>query len=256
MTSQLETVRPDDYLLRLAASDLGRAYKSLVLQQLRVAPGSAVVDLGCGPGTDLPAFAEAVGPTGRVLGVDTDAAALTLAAGRVAELAWVQLAEADIHHLDLDDGSVDRVHTDRVVQHVDDPAAVVREAARVLAGGGVAAFAEPDWDTLVVDHPDAGLPVAYRRFVTERVVRNARVGRELPALCVGAGLTVTGVVPVTSVFRDLGEADRLLGFERVTRRAVAAGYLTAEQSVRWLDHLRAGLVFASVTLFVTVAEKP
>ena len=158
MTSPLETVRPDDYLLRLAASDLGRAYKSLVLEQLRVAPGSVVVDLGCGPGADLPAFAEAVGPAGRVLGVDTDVAALALAAERVAELPWVQLAEVDVHHLELDDASVDRVHTDRVVQHVEDPAVVVREAARVLAGGGVAAFAEPDWDTLVVDHPTPAFP--------------------------------------------------------------------------------------------------
>lgn len=255
MTTQLETVRPDDYLLRLAASDLGRAYKSLVLQQLRVTPGSAVVDLGCGPGTDLPAFADAVGPTGRVVGVDTDAAALGLAAERVAKLPWVQLAEGDVHHLRLGDGSVDRVHTDRVLQHVDDPAAAVGEAARVLAEGGVAAFAEPDWDTLVVDHPDASLPVAYRRFVTERVVRNARVGRELAALCERHGLAVTRVVPVTSVFRDLGEADRLFGFERVTRRAVAAGYLTPAQGDDWLEHLRTHPVFASVTLFVTVAEK-
>ena len=256
MTSQLESVRPDDYLLRLAASDLGRAYKSLVLQQMQVPKGAVVVDLGCGPGTDLPAFAEAVGPIGRVLGVDTDGAALRVAAERVSELAWVQVAEADVHHLELDDGSVDRVHADRVIQHVADPAGVVAQAARVLRPGGVVAFAEPDWDTLVIDHPDAALPAAYRRFVTDDVVRNARVGRQLPALCEAVGLTVTRVVPVTPVFRDLQEADRLLGFERVTRHAVAAGYLTAEQSRRWLDHLRTGRVFASVTLFVTVAEKP
>ena len=255
MTTQLETVRPEDYLLRLAASDLGSAYKSLVLGEMRIGPGACLVDLGCGPGADLPAFAEAVGPTGSVVGVDTDGAALGLAAERVAALPWVQVAEADAQHLELDDGSVDRVHTDRVLQHVDDPAAVVAEAERVLRRGGAAAFAEPDWDTLVIDHPDASLPVAYRRFVTERVVRNARIGRRLPTLCEDAGLTVTRVVPVTSVFRDLGAADRLLGFERVTRRAVAAGYLTAGQGEQWLDHLRRQPVFASVTLFVSVAEK-
>jgi ubiquinone/menaquinone biosynthesis C-methylase UbiE len=255
MTISLETTRPDDYLVRLAASDLGRAYKALVLQELRVPRGSVVVDLGCGPGADLRAFADAVGPTGRVLGVDTDVAALATAGERVSDLPWVQLAEADVHHLELDDASVDRIHTDRVLQHVADPAAVVVEAARVLRPRGVAAFAEPDWETLVVDHPEASLPVAYRRFVTERVVRNAGVGRRLPQLCEDAGLSVARVVPVTAVFRELAEADRLLGFERVTRRALGAGYLTEHQAASWLDHLGAGPVFASVTLFVTVAEQ-
>ena len=103
MTSQLETVRPDDYLLRLAASDLGRAYKALVLQQLRVAPGSAVVDLGCGPGTDLPAFAEAVGPTGRVLasprsGFGARIAGLNLVRGVLAGPGLLRTPEGQMWH--------------------------------------------------------------------------------------------------------------------------------------------------------------
>ena len=41
----------------------------------------------------------------------------------------------------------------------------------------------------------------------------------------------------------------------MTRRAVAAGYLTDDEGRSWLDHLRSAPVFASVTLFVTVAER-
>ncbi len=106
----------------------------------------------------------------------------------------------------------------------------------------------------MIDYPDPRIPLAYRRFVTEAVVRNARVGRQIPALCERAGLRVTRVVPVTSVFRDVARADALFGFHRVTRRAVAAGYLTEDEATPWLAHLRGGPLFASVTLFVTVAE--
>lgn len=254
MASTFEAERPTDYLTRLAASDLGRAYKALVVDQLNIQVGMIVVDLGCGPGADLSALALAVGPTGRVLGIDHDRGVLATAA-RVAVLhPHVHVQQGDVHRLHLPDGSVDRVHTDRVLQHVADPGAAVGEAARVLRVGGLAAFAEPDWDTLVIDYPDPAVPDAYRRFITERVVRNARIGRQLPALCEGAGLDVRRVIPITAVFQDVAQADRIFGFQRVTHRAVEAGYLTAEGARDWLRHLRAARLFASVTLFVTLAE--
>ena len=67
MTSRaFETVGPGPiaYLDRLAASDLGRAYKGRMLDELDVRAGQTVLDLGCGPGTDLGALAEAVTATG------------------------------------------------------------------------------------------------------------------------------------------------------------------------------------------------
>src|SRR4030095_218194 len=121
----------------------------------------------------------------------------------------------------------DRAHTDRVLQHVADPSRVLAEVHRVLGPDGGAVFAEPDWDTLVIDFPRPQVAVAYRRCITDQVVRNSRIGRQLPRLAEAVGLTVTRIVPVTAVFRDANEADRILGFHRVTQRAVAAGYLTA-----------------------------
>ncbi|OXR47804.1 Ubiquinone/menaquinone biosynthesis C-methyltransferase UbiE [Nocardia cerradoensis] len=72
-----EKYRANDYLRRLADSDIGRHYKAIALEQLDIQPGHTVVDLGCGPGADLGSFAAATGPAGRVVGIDSDAAALT-----------------------------------------------------------------------------------------------------------------------------------------------------------------------------------
>lgn len=252
---RLEADRPRDYLSRLAASELGRAYKSLVVDQLCLCAGASVADLGCGPGADLSSFAHAVGPTGRVVGIDHDPAAVAQATAAVLKHPQVEVSYGDVQHLDLADESMDAVHTDRVLQHVLDPGAAVRDAARTLRAGGVAVFAEPDWDTLVIDHPDPSIPRAYRRFITDAVVRNATVGRRLPGLCEAARLTVQRVIPVTAVFRDVRRADQVLGFRRVTQRAVAAAYLTEAQAAAWLTHLTSEPFFASTTMFVTVAER-
>lgn len=252
----LEAERPSDYLTRLATSDVGRAYKGMVVDEMQVRPGSTVLDLGCGPGADLLAFAAATGPAGRVIGIDRDAEAIATAARTASGVPGVKVSVGDVHQLSLADCSVDRVHTDRVLQHVEHPASVVAEAARVLRAGGVAAFAEPDWDTLAIDHPDPEIAGAYRRFIVERVVRNPRMGRQLPRLCVEQGLVAARVVPVTAVYRDAVQADQVLGFRRVTSRAVVAGYVSDTDSAEWLRHISTGRIFVSLSLFVTLCEKP
>ena len=45
-----EEARPADYLMRAAASDLGKAYKGIAAGEMAIRPGDVVLDLGCGPG--------------------------------------------------------------------------------------------------------------------------------------------------------------------------------------------------------------
>jgi ubiquinone/menaquinone biosynthesis C-methylase UbiE len=252
-TPPFEKTRPSDYLIRLAASDLGKAYKSFAVSEMTIAAGDVVLDLGCGPGADLLAFAEATGRTGRVLAVDIDPDAVHQAMGRAAALPQVEVHQADARALSIPTSSVDRVHTDRVLQHVPDPSAVLAEARRVLRMGGTAVFAEPDWDTLVIDYPDHGTARAYTRFITDEVVRNATIGRQLPRLAANAGFSVEKVTPMTAVMRDSHQADQVLGFQRVTSRAVEAGYLTQDSADSWLTFLSTPPFFASMTLFITTA---
>lgn len=247
---------PIDYLERVAATDLGRGYKQAALRLLDVDTGHTALDVGCGPGVDLPWLAEAVGPTGSVIGLDHEYAMLARARTTVAPYPQVRLELGDAHALPMADNTVDRAHADRVLQHLERPADAIAELARVLRPGGCLVLGEPDWDTLVIDHPDEQLSRAYTRHIVERIVRNAGIGRQLVRLVLGAGFNMTTVVPCTSLFREVDTADQLLGLERNARRAVAAGYLTTSDLDRWLAHLSAGPFFASVTLYLVAAELP
>lgn len=255
-SSAFETIAPDSvvYLDRLAATDLARAYKSRMLDELGLRPGHTVLDLGCGPGTDLGALAEAVTAAGEVIGVDHDQATVDTAEHRTRDLSTVTVRRGDIHDLPLPDSTADRARTDRVLQHIADPARALHEIRRVLRPGGRLVMGEPDWDTLTVDHPDSGFSRAYTQYVTDEVIRNARIGRQLARLSAEAGFTVPTVLPVTSVFRDARAADEILGLERTTRRAVAAGYFTEEGARSWLDHLSSGPFLAAMTFYIVVAE--
>jgi ubiquinone/menaquinone biosynthesis C-methylase UbiE len=250
-----EQARPEDYLLRLAASGLGQSYKRLAMSELRIIPGCTVLDLGCGPGADLPVFGDAVGAGGAVIGLDHDPNHVDQASARTAGMPQVNVRRCDIHVLDVADRSVDRVHTDRVLQHVADPQVALKEAFRVLRPGGRAVFAEPDWETLVIDYPDLAVARSYTRFVADQVVRHASIGRQLPRLSALAGFELHKVIPITAVFHDAGQADQVLGLHRVTARAVDAGYLTSNVARDWLTYLATQPFFASATLFIAVATK-
>ena len=248
-------VEPSEYMLRLAASSAGRAYKSLAVARLALTPGAAVLDLGCGPGADLPLFAQEVGSDGLVVGIDQDDTAVADAQRQVADLSQVRVQRGDVHALSFPDDRFDAIHADRVLQHVADPACAIAEAARVLRAGGRAVFAEPDWRTLVVDHPDPRLADAFSRYVNEHQIRNPRLGSQLIRLCQSVGLEPEAVIPITTVFDDLAGADQVLGFRRVTQRAVDRGLMSFEGSERWLQHLAEGPVFAAVSLFLIAAVK-
>jgi arsenite methyltransferase len=104
----------------------------------RIEAGAAVLDLGCGAGTDLLIAAQMAGADGRAIGVDMTSAMLERAqsSARAMGLANVELHEALIESLPLEDASVDVVISNGVVDLVPDKDAVFDEIDRVLRPGG------------------------------------------------------------------------------------------------------------------------
>ena len=110
----------------------------------RIEPGSVVLDLGCGAGTDLLIAAQMTGPDGRVIGVDMTSSMLERAQASAREMgiANVELHESLIESLPLEDDSVDVVISNGVIDLVPDKDAVFDEIDRVLRPGGRLQFAD------------------------------------------------------------------------------------------------------------------
>ena len=101
-------------------------------------PGQVVLDLGSGAGLDCFLASKAVGPEGRVIGVDFTPAMLEQARKNQAKLGIdnVSFRQGDIESLSLEDKSVDVVISNCVINLAPDKDAVFREAFRVLRPGG------------------------------------------------------------------------------------------------------------------------
>ncbi|RPE46650.1 methyltransferase family protein [Streptomyces sp. Ag109_O5-1] len=105
-------------------------------------PGQRVLDLGCGTGRALPALRAQVGVDGMVSGVDLTPAMLR-AALREGRDADGQLLLADACRLPLRTGAADAVFSAGLINHVPDPAAALREWARVTTPDGVLLLFHP-----------------------------------------------------------------------------------------------------------------
>ena len=115
-----------------------------LIRESGIGSGMRVLDLGSGPGDVAFLLAEAVGPSGSVIGVDLEARSVDLASRRAAQAGYanVSFAVAGDDALPADapfDAAIGRF----VLIHQRDPAAMIRRAAAAVRPGGVVAFLEP-----------------------------------------------------------------------------------------------------------------
>jgi len=108
-----------------------------LVDRLALRPGDTVLDLACGTGLNFLAVEEAIGPTGRLVGVDLSPAMLAKAREKVAAHRWanVTLIEADAARLRPLE-PLDAALCTLAIGLVPDPDAVVQAMAGAVRPGG------------------------------------------------------------------------------------------------------------------------
>jgi ubiquinone/menaquinone biosynthesis C-methylase UbiE len=128
-----------DFFVWLMTRGREAAMREQILRLARLAPGEAVLDVGCGTGTLAIAAKRQVGAAGKVQGIDASPEMLARAA-RKARRAGVDVAfsTAPAQALPFPDASFDAVLTSVMLHHLPRPARAqcAGEMRRVLKPGG------------------------------------------------------------------------------------------------------------------------
>jgi ArsR family transcriptional regulator len=122
-------------------------------------PCELLLDIGTGTGRMLELFADRID---RGVGIDSSRDMLSVARANLAAagLRHCHVRHGDMYRLPFEDGAADAVVVHQVLHYAERPAAVIAEAARTLAPGGVlvvADFAPHDLEHLRRDHAHSRL---------------------------------------------------------------------------------------------------
>jgi ubiquinone/menaquinone biosynthesis C-methylase UbiE len=230
--------------------------KQIITGLLDLRPGLDVLDVGSGTGADAIAVARAVAP-GRVVGVDRSAEMVAEARERAADAgASVEFLTGDARALDFPDDTFDRVRTERMLIHVADPEAAVRELVRVTKPGGQVVASDIDGGTVFFNSADTGLAEGLALRLTQGLA-HGWMGRQQQRYLVEAGLEDVRVVPnviLNSVAFMRIVAGGLLA------RMIADGATTEDDVTAFWTELergeREGWLCSGVVCFTVVGTKP
>lgn len=112
------------------------AYRKKAVQELNLKAGDTVVEIGCGTGLNFPQLQQAVGPEGKIIGVDLTDAMLDRARNRVEENGWpnVELVQSDAAGFQFPE-KVDGIISTFAITLVPEFDAVVHRGCRALKPG-------------------------------------------------------------------------------------------------------------------------
>lgn len=193
-----------DYTLAVSDAEIARyrimAQHALAGEQRQLAlagvtPGAVVADVGCGPAAMSVELAGLVGPTGRVIGVEREDAALTAARQLVAGSGRtnVELLQGSATATGIEPGTADVAMMRHVLAHNGgDEQQIVDHLASLVRPGGAVYLVDVDLTGMRILDGDPDLDDLTERYAAFHAARgnDPLVGLRLGKLLAAAGLEV------------------------------------------------------------------
>ncbi len=219
-----------------------RAYKAHTYALL--AAHSPVLDVGCGPGLDLPALG-----AGASIGLDASRAMCAVADGRGT------VVNADATALPFGDRCFGGVRADRVFQHLEHPGTALAELVRVCRPRGKLVLADPDQETLSITVPGVHQAMSDRVKCLRRDIgyRNGRLVATLPAALADLGLIDVTIDAFPLVLDRADQAFGLPGWPRLWKKE---GGFSDDEIDEWERATAEQPIVYSLLYLVVTATKP
>lgn len=264
MTDKVNATIADAIVARLEARGKNSFFQRMMndyLDAIRIDSCNEVLDLGCGTGVASRGIARRPRFTGAVTGIDLSPYLVEVAKRLATEDgvgARITFRSGDTRSLDLDDESFDAVIAHTLLSHVDDPSAVLREAARTVKRGGLIGIFDGDYASMTFSHEDSDEGRKYEDAIQKAIITNPRVMREMPRLLRDAGLQLLESFPY--VLAEVGKADFWVSAIESFRKLVPqSGVLNSEQINSWADarlkDSETGIFFGASNFYGYVARR-
>jgi SAM-dependent methyltransferase len=215
-----------------------------LLDRVGLGPGASCLDAGCGPGETMRLMAERAGPTGRVLGIDTDA---SLGAMALATLHEAGHRQCSFHTHDLTGGEpvpgapFDLVYARLLLFHLPPRAGVLARLWDAVAPGGHLLVQDYDLRGLTT-LPELDSVGELGRVITgvfQAMGADVHTGARLPQLFTQAGIGYPDGTAVAGRLEPLatGRAYLERTFRSVLPVALAYGITTSAGATKTLASL-------------------
>lgn len=196
-----------------------------------------IIDLGCGTGIDVLNMSQFLGDNVNVIGVDHDEALLSkgrhAAAGKN-----VHFVQSEAHQIPFEDDSIDGLRTERLIQHLTEPEAVVAEVKRVLKPNGSFLIVETDWASLVFYHGNILVQEKVVHYLTRKKINNGFAARKLTQYLEQSAFRDIGIEIFPFTLRSLREANDYLWIEIILSEMLEKEVLSSEEYGAFLEDLK------------------
>jgi len=229
---------------------------------MQIQSGHRLLDLGCGPGTDTISLAQLVGTNGQVIGADYDEAMIAEAEQRAEQAnvnAWVSHKCADAMSLPFETDYFDSCRSERLFQHLLNPAQALSEMIRVTKPGGWVVVADSDWGSFSTDSDETDIERRLARFLAESCLHNGYSGRKLYRLFKQQSLVDVSFEAFPVATPNYALSRHGTQAEKVEQDALKAGVITSEELYRWQASLEQadseGTYFCSLNVILLAGRK-
>lgn len=153
------------------------------IERLGVGPGARTLEVGCGNGSISAWLAGRVAPGGRAVAVDLDLSLVD------AQVAGLELRQADIVAGPIEPGTFDLVTARAVLHHIADAQAAVANIVASARPGGAILLIEPDFLPVTIAEPSEirAFWDGWLQWSREQGI-DYMIGRRLPATLAGMGI--------------------------------------------------------------------
>jgi ubiquinone/menaquinone biosynthesis C-methylase UbiE len=202
-----------------------------LFDQVGIAQGWRVVEIGCGPQGCLELLSSRVGLTGSVIGVELSDHAVQLAREFLSErrINNVEVREGNAAATGLPRERFDLATARLVLVNIPEPEKIVSEMAALVRSRGFVALHEADWSAHVCDPPLPAWDRLKQALVSYSEAKgiDLYIGRRIARMLRNAGLVDIRVKPLIHVYGpDHSRRPILLQFANNLRdRLVAEGFI-------------------------------